>query len=536
MRSQFWLSSVTFSLIGLVILSLLLCALLYQRPLLAHYQQNYFYYLLGLLFCLTLVWGVLRTDWALSDYAIKLDKYQPGVVTVFGSVIGDPVKKESHTEIVVQTGEARLLVKTDRNIDVGYGDMVRVQGDLIYPKDFVTDTGRLFPYQMYLAARGLHHIVSFAKVDLVEEAGPSLMVSLYNFKQRFKTAIEASLPEPESGLGLGLLLGISTALGAQLEADFRTAGLSHIVVLSGYNIMIVVTFIMLVLGFILPYKMRLIGGILGVVLFALLVGYAPSVWRASVMAIVMLLAFLLARPHAVLRAFVLTVGILVAHNPLVLVFDIGFQLSCLATLGLVVVSKMVERTLQNPSFIAGLKSFFVTTVATQVAVMPLILYSLGTWSLVAVPVNMLVLPFVSVAMLTTFVTGVGALISPMLGNLLAPLSYIVLHYIIGVAVLVGQWSFATMTLLPFGSFWLWFMYGVMGGVYFLYQGGWSKLQTFINERMTNHPTHLPVGPSVDVSHWIIESEANIRPTQTSKPRASETSGTGGESSVPPFFR
>jgi len=148
-------------------------------------------------------------------------------------------------------------------------------------------------------------------------------------------SIEAVIPEPQVGLAEGLLLGVKQALGDELEVVFRKTGIIHIVVLSGYNVMLVVIFITYVLSYVLPYRARVPFGILAIVCFAVLVGLSATVVRASIMASLILFARATGRTYAVMRALCFAGVIMVLINPYLLVYDVGFQLSFLATLGLI---------------------------------------------------------------------------------------------------------------------------------------------------------------------------------------------------------
>ena len=128
------------------------------------------------------------------------------------------------------------------------------------------------------------------------------------------------------------------ALGKDLEEVFRTVGIIHIVVLSGYNIMIVADAIMRVLALFFFPRTRLIIGVGTIALFAILVGLSATVVRASMMAALVLIARGTGRQYAVLRALAFAGTVMLLINPYLLVYDPVFQLSFLATLGLILLS------------------------------------------------------------------------------------------------------------------------------------------------------------------------------------------------------
>ena len=154
-------------------------------------------------------------------------------------------------------------------------------------------------------------------------------------------------------------------------------------------------------------------------MFALIVGLSATVVRASVMACILLIAQAYGRTYDVLRALLFAGVVMIAINPFLLLYDIGFQFSFMATVGLILVAPQFESFVSDGFSKLGFRDFFIATVATQIAVLPLLLYHIGEVSLIAVVVNVLVLPAVPFAMLTTFLAGVTALISEPIALLFA---------------------------------------------------------------------------------------------------------------------
>ncbi len=420
-------------------------------------------------------------------------------VTVAGVVIREPDVRETSTLLTVKVEDTRVLVRTNDSIAT-YGDTITITGRLEAPESFTSELGRTFDYEGYLLARGVLFTISFAEVRVTSE-GSGLLSLLYEIKAYFVESLRRVIPAPASELGLGLLLGVQSGLGDTIEDAFRTTGIIHIVVLSGFNIMLVVTFVLFVLSFVTGYKARLIVGGLGVVIFALLVGYSPSVMRASLMALLFLLGTLLARPYHILRMLLLAGAIMLAVNPLLLWYDIGFQLSFMATLGLILVAPVFESWFAKvPSWRVSLKSYLVVTLATQVAGAPLLLYHIGEWSLVAVPVNMMVLPLVPVAMLLTFITGLLALVSLTLAYPLALITTFVLSTIIAIAVTVASLPFAAVGVPPFSPYVIPILYLLIAVLWYVL---WYRPQ-----HRGYHGAYLPPIPRA-LYQWVIEEESVV---------------------------
>jgi competence protein ComEC len=179
------------------------------------------------------------------------------------------------------------------------------------------------------------------------------------------------------------------------------------------------------------------------------------------MAGLVLIARATGRTYDILRALIFAgVGMLLI-NPYLLAFDPGFQLSFLATLGLIFCAPLIDARLSRVPSAFGIREFLTATLATQLFVLPLLLYSMGMFSGVSVVANVLVLPMVPFAMLFTFLTGVLGLILPLLGTIAGFGAYLTLTYIVKIAELLGTVPFAAFTV-PTFPFWVVLVsYGVL---------------------------------------------------------------------------
>ena len=412
------------------------------------------------LFLIFVSFGLLRTDLYEAQFDQSLDQLVYTEVELVGTVEREPDRRTNTQLLYIRHEEEIILVTTDRTTVVSYHDVVQISGTLERPENFTTDLGRTFNYQGYLEAKGVEYRISFADVTVVEERNGGIIGWLLSLKQSFMQQLDSVLIEPEGSLADGLLLGLNQGLGDQLEEDFRRSGIIHIVVLSGYNIMLVVAFVMYILSFFLRERLRLMFGLLAIVSFALIVGLSATVVRASIMAALLLVAQTFRRSYDVLRALLLAGLAMLVINPYLLIYDIGFQLSFMATLGLIAALPFFSAN-DQPEVLTSIKGYLVATIATQIAVLPLLIYHIGEVSIVSVIVNVLVLPMVPLAMFTSFVSALLAYVALPIGLLFGFISSLTLSYIIYVAQLFASLPFATITL-PVVSPWLIpGMYGVL---------------------------------------------------------------------------
>ena len=460
--------------------------------------------------------GVLRLD--VSDRALSpLYEYENKTVSLVGTVVREPDIRKSSVHLYMREEKTNelVLVTTDRFQTFEYDDSIVAEGTLKVPVAFETDLGRTFDYKGYLRAQGARHILPFAQVRVLEhEKGNSFLANLFKGKQAFLRALEDVIPEPAAGLGEGLLLGVKRALGEDLEAIFRHVGIIHIVVLSGYNIMIVVESVMRVLSFVFFPRTRMIIGACVIISFALLVGLSATVVRASIMAVLVLIARATGRTYAIMRALMLAGVVMLLINPYLLAFDPGFQLSFLATLGLLILAPQLDAWCSRVPSIFGMRGFLTATLATQIFVLPLLLYTMGTFSLVSVIANVLVLPMVPPAMLLVFVTGVMAFVSHGVAVFLGYGAYLSLSYIVVVAEIVHTFPFGWMEVSAF-PFWIVILSYTLLASMLVYL---HKKQDQSDEKnLLSEPTKVisPITPKNDYAGWVIEEV--IEPEKKSPP-------------------
>lgn len=449
----------------LVVILLALSACLFFLPTLSRHIC-----LLVLLFVSACALGVVRTEFTFAGLipAAPLVAYEEAQVQLTGTVVGDVDVREKHVLVKVTLStlegvqlDGRVLAYAPLYPRLAYGDRVRMTGELARPEAFETDTGRVFHYDNYLAKDGVTHVLYRPSVEIVERGTGNVAVSfLFTQKKRFLDALGSVLPEPQNALLAGLLLGAKRSLGDAWLERFRETGLIHIVVLSGYNVTIVVESIMRSLAFLPKY----IGGSIGIVsivAFAIITGASATIVRASLMAMLVLVARLTNRPYAILRALIVVAGLMVLHNPLILLYDPSFQLSFLATLGLILLAPAMESWfVWLPNFL-GFRSIVAATLSTQLFVLPLLLFQIGEVSLIAPLANILVLPAVPLIMLLGFLSGLASLVFGLLALPLAWTVHVGLSYVLGVVAFLAEVPFASVSLPPMPWWMLVPLYGIL---------------------------------------------------------------------------
>jgi competence protein ComEC len=352
-----------------------------------------------------------------------------------------------------------VLVRAPRYPEYAYGDRLTITGHLETPPVFDT-----FSYKDYLARYGIHAMMRRVNIDYLESGqGNPFWAAMLAFKMRASATIDRILAEPYASLLKGVFLGIETGIPHDLYELFNITGTSHIIVISGSNIAVVA-------GILLLLGQKMVGkrlappiAIAGIIIYTFLVGADGAVSRAAIMGIVWVGAIWVGRPNYALNALVFTGIALTLFNPLIL-WDVGFQLSFMATLGLIILVPLLERgtfgLLQrrvHPDQInlsmALLSKLVIITLAAQIATGPLIVYHFGRFSLVSLLSNLLILPVQPPIMALGALAMFAGMLWLPLGQLLGWLVWLPLAWTVKVVEQTSRWPWASLELGQF-PFWL----------------------------------------------------------------------------------
>ena len=372
-------------------------------------------------------------------------------VTLEGMVSDDPdVRLNSqHLIIKLKDKEANILVIVGRSEAVAYGDEVVVNGVLEEPENFITNSGKEFNYKRYLANQDIYFTIKNANIEIIShDNGSKIKSLLYKFRGSFMKNINKIIPVPESDLANGLILGARGGFDSDTKQEFIETGTIHIIALSGYNVSIVAENVMKVSGIIFSQTISIIFGIIIILLFIIMTGASATAIRAGIMATIMLLGKMTGRNYLAGRALVIAGLLMVAYDPRVIV-DMSFQLSFIATGGVLFVTPKVMPWFKFLPMRFKIRETLATTVAAMIAVLPILLYLTGVLSLVSIPANILILLFIPFTMFLIFVTGILGYISPFLAIPFGYISYLILLYILSVIHFLGTLPFASMTIHSF---------------------------------------------------------------------------------------
>lgn len=343
--------------------------------------------------------GALRTQ--TYEQTLESD-LKPGFQKVEGVIMDELDRRAAYQNVSLLTTEGEVLAKVSLYESLAFGDELQLQGELELPSGLPED---MASYRNYLGRQGVVALMPEAMVLSRVEGPASSRKSLYEFKSLLERRLQILFPEPESSFAAGLLLGSRKGMSPELTQAFQTVGLLHIVAISGSNISLVIATVFTLLSF-LRFRSRIFVSAAVLAVFVLLVGASSTVIRAAVMGVLTLLGLYSGRRSMALFGLLWSVVLLTFWNPYLLLFDVGFQLSVLSTLGLLVFVPVLESKFsclaRLPDWAAPLKEAFLLTVAAQITTLPLMLHFFGQASWVTPFVNVLAAPLIPLAMLSSF--------------------------------------------------------------------------------------------------------------------------------------
>lgn len=409
-------------------------------------------------------------------------------VSFSGEIVDEPSIKENSQQLTVfiqdDTNSAmagnvsvKILLSTNLDENYKYGDKINFSGKLEKPENFITDMGKEFDYINYLRKDGILYVMSPSKIEIISRGNGNLLQSmLFSTKEKFIEKMNFAINTPENLLMGGLILGEKASFSQALRQSFVDTGTIHIVALSGYNVTIVAEWIMKVFAF-LPHSFGIGTGIFAIILFILMTGVSSTAIRAGIMATLALIARATGRNYDVARALVLAGVFMVILNPYVLVFDISFQLSFVATIAVIFYAPRIEKYFIWVTKKFGLRDIVSVTCAAYIFVFPFILYEMGNFSLVALPANVMILPFIPFTMMLGFLTGFAGLIYYVFAVPLGFISYLFLHYELSTISFFSHLPFAAFSF-PNFPFWL----TLIIYAYFVYKLFGKNIKNFFTER------------------------------------------------------
>ncbi len=435
-------------------------------------------------------------------------------VLVTGTLVEPPDYRDTYTNLrlraeAIDTGSGDLpvdglvLARVWPNETYQYGERVRLRGQLLTPPE-----NEDFSYRDYLAGQGIHAYMTKAEVTRLPSAikwygtaGNPIRHWLYALKERALDNIYILFSDPEASLLAGILLGVDTGLPKDLQQAFKDTGTAHIIAISGFNIAIIAGSFFALFSRVFGQVRGSLFAILGIAFYTFLVGADAAVVRAAIMGSLSLMARLFGRRNDGLNALLASAALMTLANPHT-PWDVGFQLSFFATLGLILYAepfqawaeRFITRYLERgkaQKVAALLSEYVLLTLAAQLTTLPIMAWHFKRISLVSLIANPFILPVQPAVMI---LGGIVVLLSLMwlpLGQMAALAAWPFIAYTIRLVELFDRLPHGVIVLGNF-SFWL-------AALFYLALLTWTLAGSRLREFLSNRELNLPPLSSVTVA-------------------------------------
>jgi competence protein ComEC len=308
----------------------------------------------------------------------------------FTAMVVKPIQVKSEQQrITVHAVDwpGNILLTVPLYPQYNYGDVLEVQCRLQAPK-----ANAEFDYSKYLARYHVYALCNRPQLQLVGHTSHWLFSPLYAVRTAVQRQVRTLWPEPVSSLIQGVLLGLQDDIPVDINDLFRRTGTIHVLVVSGMHVMLLAQLLERSTKRWLSVRTRFVLLCAALLAFCVITGLAASVIRASLMGLIIPVAQLVGRPRRAHITLALVAAIMSAINPYVLLNDLGFQLSFLATLGLIYFQPLTERVCSWLPTWFSLRETLATSLAATIPTAPLIATQFGTFSPVSFFANCIVLP------------------------------------------------------------------------------------------------------------------------------------------------
>lgn len=347
--------------------------------------------------------------WRISSY-LEINNSHIGSilgneVIIYGSVVEYPNKKGSNQFVVIKPEKIKtekevvkienglIQAKFSKYYDIQKGDKLVMRSKLEEPENFEE-----FDYREYLKTENIYALVDSPRIEDHKPTEERFERVLNNIREGVVLKINSSFPEPHGKLLAGMVLGTREEFSEEFTQALSVSGTAHVIAVSGYNIALIISALLSFSGWI-SRKWLLYLSYFAVFIFVGLVGFdnLPAL-RAGLMGFITITALIYGKNSQAIFVLSIVAALMSMQNPLVYK-SISFQLSFAATLGLMVLSDNVHKTVQR--FLPdAISEEFATTFTAILVTFPITFANFKTFGIFSILANILIAPFVPIVSLT----------------------------------------------------------------------------------------------------------------------------------------
>lgn len=407
-------------------------------------------YLLLSLMAVFLFLGALRLQISLpnqtaSDFILNFSEQEK---LISGEITISPEIKLSYQQVILNNlkiGEKKvngaIIIFLPKFENYKIGQKINLNC-LIAKPEIISGEWRDFDYANYLALKNVYAICKNPTIISVANQSEKLLnakIKLNEIKNKIKSEIEKNLPYPHSAFLNAMFLGIKGELPEKISQRFSQTGLSHVLAISGLHIGIL-ALLLFYAGIFLRIKRSTSFWLVIIILFlyVAMVGFRASIVRAFVMTFLGLYALSIGRLNKILSSLIIAGTILLIINPKLILYDIGFQLSFSAVLGIILLFEPLKKLLKFLTDKFKTRDIVSVTLSAQIATAPLIIYYFGIMSFVSPISNLLILGILPFILGTAIIFSILIFIWAKFGIFISIILWLMLEYVLKIAELLSK--------------------------------------------------------------------------------------------------
>lgn len=398
----------------------------------------------------------------ISNIIIKIQESEYESVYIAEGDIGEILciiesnceEKEYYNRYKVKVIEANTLekfkykcfyiqVKKKDFENLEYGDMIQIRGNYKKPDEQRNYGG--FDYQNYLKTKKIYGIIDVSSVKKLENRRANIFMMISNdITCKIKNNIDKTFKKETGEILKGLLLGDSSNIEENIKENFRNASIAHILAISGMHISYVIIGVTKLLNKAIGKRITKFIIIILLFIYMFIIGFSPSVIRATIMGILVIFSNLVYRKNDFWTSIAISLFLIIIYNPY-LIMNIGLQLSYVGVIGIIIFQKTIFEILNNikirnkkykrksqikMKIIEKIKEILSVGISAQITILPIILYHYNTFNPYFVISNFLISIIIGPIIILGFIFIILSFISNFLSNIVAIFLRIGLQFII----------------------------------------------------------------------------------------------------------
>ena len=390
-------------------------------------------------------------------------------VRIIGTIVSEGNSKGNKVTYIVKIEKIdnkkikkkiKILLNIKANkCNLKYGDKIEIFGKLENPSEERNEGG--FNYRNYLKTKGISKIVNIKNIDvkLIEEKNINvILIFINNIREKIRNGALKILPEKEANFLIGILIGDKENIDENIKENFRNSNLSHILAVSGMHVSYMVFGVQFSLKLIRISKKKIkVFVVLFLIFFMLLTGCTPSVERACIMSIYLIIGSLINKKVKVINSICFSLIIILLFNPYS-INDIGFLLSFGGTIGIVflypVLRKKTKKEIKEKdvnsiekkniffSLKEKIKDIIMVTISANIMIFPIMLYNFNTVSTIFIISNLLISPIIGIVLILGYLLIILSYILFPIAKIMSFILKILIDIILEIANILGNLPFS----------------------------------------------------------------------------------------------